>query len=139
MDTNLIVPNAEGEQFIEEVALGYIEAIDFTENRNDEFPDHGCIEPTYESATVAAKICRAFLLSVWCTALDYWKVHGVTPNRIGHDLWLTSQGHGAGFWDRGVDVESEKILTDASKAFANIYIWPTEAGSAKFVIDGFED
>ena len=139
MDTNLIVPNAEGELFIEDVTTGYIDAIDFTENRNDEFPDHGCIFPTEEAKTVAAKICRAFLLSVWCTALNYWKVHGVSPERIGHDIWLTSQGHGAGFWDRNIDVESEKILTDASKAFCHVLVWPKEAGSAEFVIDGYED
>lgn len=27
---------------------------------------------------------------------------GLGPDQIGHDLWLTSQGHGAGFWDRGL-------------------------------------
>ena len=25
-----------------------------------------------------------------------------TDEQIGHDLWLTRQGHGAGFWDRGL-------------------------------------
>lgn len=25
-----------------------------------------------------------------------------TPSQAGHDLWLTRNGHGAGFWDRGL-------------------------------------
>lgn len=25
-----------------------------------------------------------------------------TPERAGHDFWLTRNGHGAGFWDRGL-------------------------------------
>lgn len=25
-----------------------------------------------------------------------------TPTRAGHDFWLTRNGHGAGFWDRGL-------------------------------------
>ena len=29
--------------------------------------------------------------------LDTW-----TDEQLGHDLWLTREGHGAGFWDRGV-------------------------------------
>jgi hypothetical protein len=29
------------------------------------------------------------------------KRNGYTPERAGHDFWLTRNGHGAGFWDRG--------------------------------------
>lgn len=36
---------------------------------------------------------------------------------LGHDLWLTSAGHGVGFWDRDLD-ELGDILTGASKKFA---------------------
>lgn len=27
---------------------------------------------------------------------------GIDPGQAGHDLWLTRNGHGAGFWDRGL-------------------------------------
>lgn len=33
----------------------------------------------------------------------------------GHDFWLTRNGHGAGFWDRGLGEIGTK-LTDAAKA-----------------------
>lgn len=32
----------------------------------------------------------------------------------GHDFWLTRNGHGAGFWDRGLG-QLGRTLTDASK------------------------
>lgn len=28
---------------------------------------------------------------------------------LGHDLWLTSAGHGVGFWDRGLDELGERL------------------------------
>lgn len=38
---------------------------------------------------------------------------------IGHDFWLTSQGHGAGFWDRGLD-ELGDTLTDSVSGYEGI-------------------
>src|SRR5258707_18221 len=37
---------------------------------------------------------------------------GLTDARAGHDFWLTRNGHGAGFWDRGLG-EVGRRLTDA--------------------------
>jgi hypothetical protein len=34
----------------------------------------------------------------------------------GHDFWLTRNGHGAGYFDRGVSDEVSEVLTKASKA-----------------------
>lgn len=31
------------------------------------------------------------------------------PQGIGHDLWLTRNGHGAGFWDRGLGELGERL------------------------------
>ena len=38
---------------------------------------------------------------------------------IGHDFWLTSQGHGAGFWDRGLG-EVGDTLTDSVSGHEDI-------------------
>lgn len=43
-------------------------------------------------------------------------------NLLGHDLYLTSEGHGAGFWDRGLNELGDK-LTEFSKSCATIHIW----------------
>lgn len=40
----------------------------------------------------------------------------------GHDFWLTRNGHGAGFWDRGLGVLGKR-LTDASKAFGTVDLY----------------
>lgn len=33
----------------------------------------------------------------------------------GHDFWLTRNGHGAGFWDRGLGVAGDTLSTAASE------------------------
>lgn len=46
---------------------------------------------------------------------------GMRPEQCGHDLWLTMQGHGSGFWDRGLGETGEK-LTKACESFScNLY------------------
>lgn len=34
---------------------------------------------------------------------------GMEPNQVGHDLWLTRNSHGAGFWDRGLGEVGDKL------------------------------
>lgn len=50
-------------------------------------------------------------------------ISGLQDTQIGHDFWLTRNGHGAGFWDRGLGAIGEQ-LTQACKAFpeVNLYI-----------------
>jgi len=50
-------------------------------------------------------------------------MEGLEPKQCGHDFWLTRNGHGAGFWDRGLGEIGDK-LTAAAEAFgeSNIYI-----------------
>lgn len=38
---------------------------------------------------------------------------------IGHDFWLTMEGHGAGFWDRGLE-ELGDDLTDSVTGYSDI-------------------
>ncbi len=42
------------------------------------------------------------------------KESGMSDEQLGHDLWLSSNGHGAGFFDRGYDDKIEKQLMDAA-------------------------
>lgn len=41
---------------------------------------------------------------------DFWSQHG-------HDFLLTRNGHGTGFWDRGYDYETSRILTEDAYAY----------------------
>lgn len=65
---------------------------------------------------------------------DDLKASGLSDEQIGHDLWLTQVGHGAGFWDRGLDKELGERLSRASEKLgrsANMY-----AEDGKIFIDG---
>lgn len=44
-------------------------------------------------------------------------------DRAGHDFWLTRNGHGAGFWERGLGALGER-LTSAAKVYgsADLYV-----------------
>lgn len=43
-------------------------------------------------------------------------------SQIGHDFWLTRNGHGAGFWDRGIGAVGDR-LTAASKVYSSVELY----------------
>lgn len=45
-----------------------------------------------------------------------------TAEQFGHDLALTRNGHGAGFWDRGLG-EAGDVLTDWAKSLGTLHIF----------------
>ena len=45
----------------------------------------------------------------------------------GHDFWLTRNGHGAGFWDRGLGELGDR-LSKASKAFGESHLYAGDDG-----------
>ena len=47
---------------------------------------------------------------------------GLSDEQIGHDFWLTRNGHGAGFWDREIGKVGDK-LTNACKKFTTINLF----------------
>ena len=52
----------------------------------------------------------------------YIEGHRYDEGSAGHDFWLTRNGHGAGFWDRGLDDVGE-ALTKACEAFGERWIY----------------
>lgn len=49
--------------------------------------------------------------------------------RAGHDFWLTRNGHGAGFWDGDWEEAAGERLTEASKAFGEVYLYVGDNGT----------
>lgn len=45
----------------------------------------------------------------------------------GHDFWLTRNGHGAGFWDRGNNIVFDK-LTQAAKVYSGVDLYIGDDG-----------
>lgn len=52
--------------------------------------------------------------------------------RLGHDIWLTRNGHGAGFFDHTYEPENEKSLMYAAKKLGEVYIYIDENGMLRF-------
>lgn len=52
-------------------------------------------------------------------ACEQW----TAEDRAGHDFWLTRNGHGAGFWDRGLGALGDR-LSKAAKVYgsAGLYV-----------------
>jgi len=46
----------------------------------------------------------------------------LTEEQIGHDFWLTRNGHGSGFWDRDLD-EVGVELTKVCKTFKEVNVF----------------
>jgi hypothetical protein len=54
--------------------------------------------------------------------------------QAGHDLWLTRQGHGAGFWDRGELYEGDggEYLTRRAKSLGECWPYKGDDGMIYF-------
>jgi hypothetical protein len=47
--------------------------------------------------------------------------------QAGHDFWLTRNGHGAGFWDRGLGDVGDR-LTDAAHVYGSVDLYVGDDG-----------
>lgn len=100
---------------IDKMTEAYIEAIYFTETGDDEqpSPDEPLSPDTKREAWAA---CHRLRLA--CAGHDGVDLGQFDQAQIGHDLWLTRNGHGAGFWDRPevYGEENARILTLMARA-----------------------
>lgn len=95
------------------VYAAYIEAVYFTDTGEDEQPPSDA-EMSPHAQFIAMSDCAEFLaqcvdngaLSEYSESLSTWEQFGV-------DFWLTRNGHGAGFWDRGLGVLGDKLSETA--------------------------
>jgi hypothetical protein len=62
--------------------------------------------------------CAAFQI----TAAEELAVTAVADSTNGHDFWLTRNGHGCGFWDRGYGPTGD-VLTKKAKAFGEVCLY----------------
>lgn len=46
----------------------------------------------------------------------------LSEDQAGHDFWLTRNGHGAGFWDRGLGKVGDE-LSDACKPYGSVDLY----------------
>lgn len=55
------------------------------------------------------------------------ELSGYTYNNAGHDLWLTRNYHGAGFWDRGLGTVGD-VLTALAEAEGEVGVYLGDDG-----------
>lgn len=124
----------------EEFFVGYIECAlwaetdESTEEGGEPFDrNYGREDIAQSSLDAMRRDCKAFAdanladLELYCQNVVRQTVRSPS-NYAGHDLWLTANGHGCGFWDRDGVGESGRgeapeglgdRLTKASEAFAS--------------------
>lgn len=97
---------------VKAVVDGYLSAALWTAtNGNDEPLDQlgfTTEDFDYDSQMEAQSICLGFV-----TACQ-WVLGGIEDEQIGHDLWLTRNHHGTGFWDRGLGSVGDQLAAVAS-------------------------
>lgn len=68
------------------------------------------------------KTCEQFLADNSDDIEEFMQVTKKDLEHVGHDLWLTRNGHGAGFWDRGAGEVGDR-LTEACKELGEVNLW----------------
>lgn len=147
--TEVLTPRSELDIAVDEFMRGYLVAALWSTNDNSEPNggdplDNNCSIEDIDPASVAGATndCRAFIKSNWGDLKEYAarrvidSSQGTVWDYAGHDFWLTRCGHGAGFWDRGLDELGDR-LADAARACKEQDIYIGDDG--KLYIMGFEN
>lgn len=88
--------------------------------------DFGPDDIDEESMKKMKRECEDFVGANHALILDYLNAGRSMPH-AGHDFWLTRNGHGAGFWDRGLGELGDK-LTVASKTHGSSDLYVGDDG-----------
>lgn len=98
---------------IHEAAWAYLECASWSTSVSDEDGNtvHDSIDDTdaewnLTAVAAAEKQIRDFLSDEVDEIIERL---GITPGQLGHDLWLTRNHHGAGFWDRGCGPDGQRL------------------------------
>ena len=103
---------------------GYFEAALWSSNDESDESGGEPLDKNYdvsdisdESVTAMALDCEDFQTANAGLLQRYFEESGRDDEHAGHDFWLTRNGHGTGYWDRGLPDELGESLSDAAKAY----------------------
>lgn len=113
-------------------ARQYVETALWTETTLDNGTP---LDEQYDADDIAAEALESMASDVaaFCAdetlaeALEFWRSE-LGDGQIGHDFWLTRNGHGAGFWDRfsgdQIGARYGALLTAAAKVYgeSDLYV-----------------
>lgn len=103
---------------------GYIEAAFWTGNDEEGIPDMGLHDLARNALASMVADCKAFQE---LARDDLDKAYSHAPahydaNMAGVDFWLTRNGHGAGFWDRGLGQSGGRLSDAATFGTCDLYL-----------------
>lgn len=104
---------------IQDIIDGYIQCAEWVEDEH--LSD--CYNAEEHARLITGEI-ESFLDMVTESDIEGYLAH-FNYSQMGHDLYLTRCGHGAGFWDRGLGKLGDR-LTQAAESLGNddhIYQW----------------
>lgn len=81
------------------------------------------LDATYSVDGIAPETMAAFradCAAFWESCAD--DLATMEAEQAGHDFWLTRNGHGAGFWDRGLGDRGDR-LTAMSKPYGSVDLY----------------
>ena len=112
---------------LNDVFKGYVECAIWSSIDEDE-EGFLCIDDLSEQTAVDMKDeLRDFCHANLALLVD----SGLPDEHIGHNFWLTRNGHGCGFWSRGLGKIGDE-LTIAAKVYGSVYMY---ANDGKFYCD----
>ena len=86
-----------------------------------------------ETLAQAVEDCRAFQadhaadLGKAADLRSFNRAHGTIDEHLGHDFWLSRNGHGAGFFDRGSDPVWDR-LQEAARVWGTVDLYIGDDG-----------
>lgn len=109
---------------LDDFTQGYVEALFWTQGGDEEseLGDTGFMDMSPMSILKAKQDCARFqqtaktlLAQAYGKPISGGKEYDAA--HAGHDFWLTRNGHGVGFWDRGFENALGEALSDVAEAF----------------------
>lgn len=116
---------------LDEMSRAYIEAALFTSTDDDGEPmDRNYTEDDIDHDTLVemANDVAAFQRNNGVLIDEAFEEDGKGDDEIGHDFWLTRNGHGAGFWDGDYPTTGDE-LSDAAKLFGEYDLYIGDDGT----------
>jgi len=108
---------------LDDFTLAYIEAALWSSNGDDDTP----LDANYSRDNLARETLDD--MAADCARFQRENATDLAGRKAqhGHDFWLTRNGHGAGFWDRGLGDRGDR-LTEAADEFGEVYLYVGDDG-----------
>lgn len=114
----------------DDFTLAYLEAALWASTDDDGDPldqNYSFDDFAPEAIAQAAADCQEFQLK---NGFSYNDPQYSDEEKGGHDFWLTRNGHGTGFWDRGL--KNGEALAEAARAFGECHLYVGDDGKLYF-------